>query len=82
MKKPDPIKDFEKLSKLAEEQRSKKDRIRGSMDQIATSLKQKGLKSLKEAMQFIKTKKTEKEKKEKILHQKLEAFRAKYEEHL
>lgn len=78
----DPIKDFEKLSKLAEEQRSKKDRIRGSMDQIATSLKQKGLKSLKEATQFIKTKKAEKEKMEKTLQQKIEAFRKKYEEYL
>ncbi len=78
----DPIKDFEKLSKLAEEQRSKKDRIRGSMDQIAKTLKQKGLKSLKEATEFIKAKRLEKTKKEKILNQKIEEFRAKYEEHL
>ena len=78
----DPIKDFEKLSKLAEEQRSKKDRIRGSMDQIGKSLKQKGLKSLKEATEFIKAKKLEKTKKEKILNQKIEEFKEKYEEHL
>ena len=78
----DPIKDFEKLSKLAEEHKSKKDRIRGSMDQIGSSLKQKGLKSMKEAMAFIKTKKVEKEKKEKILQQKIETFKNKYEEHL
>lgn len=78
----DPIKDFERLSKLAEEHKSKKDRIRGSMDQIGSSLKQKGLKSMKEAMAFIKTKKIEKEKKEKILQQKIETFKNKYEEHL
>jgi uncharacterized protein (UPF0297 family) len=78
----DPIKEFQKLSKLAEAQQSKRDKISGAMDQIAKTLKAKGFKSLNEAIKFVVDKTKERAQKEKILESKVKKFSEKYNDYL
>ena len=78
----DVIQKFKKLNELAEKQRSNRDRLKGSMDQIGKSLKQKGFKNLQAAIEDIKKKKKQKDEKTNLLKAKITEFEEKYAEHL
>ena len=47
------LEQFQKLSDIVEKQKEEKARIKGSMDQIAKTLKQKGFNTLGEAKSHI-----------------------------
>lgn len=78
----DAIQKFKQLSELAEKQKSNRDRIKGSMDQIAKTLKQKGFNNLAAAITKMKSLSKEKATKEILIKKKIKEFEEKYAEHL
>jgi len=73
---------FKKLNDLAEKQKEQRARLKGSLDQIGKSLKEKGYKNLVAAKEDI-VKITENiSRKEKELGIKISEFESRYEQHL
>jgi uncharacterized protein (DUF885 family) len=78
----DAISKFKELNKLAEKQKEERARIKGSMDQIAKTLKEKGYKNLTEANADIKKMNKDKEKRIKKRDSLMESFEEKYAKYL
>lgn len=77
-----PIDQYKNLRDLAESQKEEKARLRGSLDQIAKTLKDKGFTNLSSAKKHIS--KLEKSLQEKIIERdsKIAEFGKKYEQYL
>ena len=73
---------FKRLHDLAEKQKEQRARLKGSLDQIGKSLKEKGYKNLTDAKSDIVKITAKITKKEKELGTKISEFESKYESHL
>jgi len=73
---------FKKLNDLAEKQKEQRARLKGSMDQIGKSLKEKGYKNLANAKKDVERMSDEILKNEKKLEKKISEFEEKYADFL
>lgn len=78
----DVLERFKRLRDLAEKQKEQRARLKGSLDQIGKSLKEKGYKNLADAKKDIININAKISKKESILELKIKEFESKYEQHL
>lgn len=77
-----PIDKFNELSRRAENQKSERDKLKGAIGQISDSLKRKGFKSIKDAIEFKNRKIKERIRKKAIFDRKLEELVKKYDQYL
>lgn len=71
-------KEFKELTALAEEQKNKKMRLKGSLDTVTSELKKKGLSSPTQVVNFLAKKRAELDVLRKKKTSLLEEFRKKY----
>jgi len=78
----DPIEKFEELRNLAEQQKSKRERIKGALQQVSRTLKQRGFRNIRAVKSFRSKKIDEKKRKEAIFRQKLQELTDRYDKYL
>ena len=78
----DFMEEFKELNSLAERQRDKKARLKGSLDIVSKKLKEKGMKSPKEVRERLKNMKKKLVMLQKDFAKKTTDLKEKYSEHL
>ena len=73
---------FNELSRRAESQKSERDKLKGAIGQIVDSLKRKGFKGIKDAIEFKNRKIKERARKKTLFDNKLEELVKKYDQYL